>query len=164
MADDFVFEDNTIKVNAALDAAIVAALYEAGGEIHAEVVRKSKVGIVRGGQTKNAWELRVDKDTGEAQIGNPLENALWEEYGTGLEADGGKGRKTGWYIKIGNGKGQIPQAVVDAYHMEVVYGKKGVKFAYTEGKKGKHTLRNAFNTKRSIVKRIIEDAIKEGMK
>ena len=82
------FRDNSIKVKAALNEAIIAYLYEAAGELEAETKRNTRVDT---GNTKNSWSYIVDTNKGEAVIGNPLENAIWEEFGTGeyaLKADG----------------------------------------------------------------------------
>lgn len=95
------FTDNSAAVKAALDEAVIAYLYEAGGEIEAQVKRNSRVGT---GQLKNSWSYRVDESKGETTIGSPLENAIWEEFGTGEYALHGDGRKGGWYYQDDKGK------------------------------------------------------------
>lgn len=95
------FTDNSAAVKAALDEAVKAYLYEAGGEIEAQVKRNSRVGT---GQLKNSWSYRVDESKGETTIGSPLENAIWEEFGTGEYALHGDGRKGGWWYQDDKGK------------------------------------------------------------
>lgn len=95
------FTDNSAAVKAALDDAVKAYLYEAGGEIEAQVKRNTRVGT---GQLKNSWAYRVDESKGETTIGSPLENAIWEEFGTGEYALHGDGRKGGWYYQDDKGK------------------------------------------------------------
>lgn len=90
------FTDNSAQVKAALNEAAVAYLYEAAGELEAQVKRNSRVGS---GQLKNSWTYKVDESKGEAIIGSPLENAIWEEFGTGEYALHGDGRKGGWYYQ-----------------------------------------------------------------
>lgn len=92
------FTDNRIKVEAALDDAVIAFLYEAAGEVEAQTKRAQT--RVDTGQTKGAWTHHVDEDKGEAVIGNPLENAIWEEYGTGEYALKGNGRKSRGFIRM----------------------------------------------------------------
>ena len=46
----------------------------------------------------------MDESKGETTVGNPLENAIWEEFGTGEFAINGDGRKGGWYYKDEEGK------------------------------------------------------------
>lgn len=95
------FKDNSAAVKAALDAAVIAYLYEAGGELEAQVKRNSRVGT---GQLKNSWAYKVDESKGECVIGSPLENAIWEEFGTGEYALHGDGRKGGWWYQDDKGK------------------------------------------------------------
>lgn len=90
------FTNNSAQVKAALDDACKAYLYEAGGELEAQVKRNSRVGS---GQLKNSWTYKVDESKGECTVGSPLENAIWEEFGTGEYALNGDGRKGGWYYK-----------------------------------------------------------------
>lgn len=131
------FRDNRIQVKAALNEATIAGLYTAAGEIEARVKRNTRVDT---GQTKNSWQYEVDESAGEATIGNPLENAIWEEFGTGEYALGGNGRKGGWSYKDQKGK----------WH-------------HTTGKKPTRAFHKAFTEGKAIVQRIINEAIKEGM-
>lgn len=94
------FTDNSAKVKATLNDAAIAYLYEAAGEIEAQVKRNSRVGT---GQLKNSWSYRVDEADGVATVGSPLENAIWEEFGTGEFAVNGDGRKGGWSYQDENG-------------------------------------------------------------
>ena len=87
------FEDNTIEVLGEIDAQINIALEECAGALESRVKRNTRV---KTGQTKNAWSNYVDDEKHIAYIGNPLENAIWEEYGTGEYALNGNGRKGGW--------------------------------------------------------------------
>jgi len=94
------FTDNSARVIAALDDAVKAYLYEAGGELEAQVKRNTRVGT---GQLKNSWTYKVDESKGECVVGSPLENAIWEEFGTGEYALHGDGRKGGWYYQDDKG-------------------------------------------------------------
>ena len=87
------FEDNSIRVKEALNEAIIAYLHEAAGEVEAQVKRNPRVDT---GETKGSWTYRVDEGKKEATIGSGLENAIWEEFGTGEYAAEGNGRKGGW--------------------------------------------------------------------
>lgn len=95
------FTDNSAQVKGALNDAVIAYLHEAGGELEAQVKRNSRVGS---GQLKNSWTYEVDESKGVTTIGSPLENAIWEEFGTGEYALKGNGRKGGWYYQDENGK------------------------------------------------------------
>ena len=75
-----VFEDFTIQVQNAMDDKINAALEECAGEMESQVKRNTRVDT---GQLKSSWQHQVDNDEHKAVIGSPLENAIWEEFGTG---------------------------------------------------------------------------------
>lgn len=87
------FEDYSMQVKAALNNAIIAFLHEAAGEVESQVKRNTPVDT---GQLKGSWDYKVDEHKGEAVIGSPLENAIWNEFGTGQYALHGDGRKTPW--------------------------------------------------------------------
>lgn len=122
MANDVVFEDNSIKIKSAIADRVEAALEECAGELESQVKRNSRVDT---GKTKNSFMHKV---TGsvliehyEATIGSSDENAIWEEFGTGEFALHGDGRKGGWSYEDENGvwhrtKGKRPsRAFYNAY-------------------------------------------------
>ena len=76
------FTDNTAKIKAALSEGVIGFLHEAGGEIQAQTQRNSRVDT---GQTKGSYKYMVDegKDESTVAVGSDLENAIWEEFGTG---------------------------------------------------------------------------------
>ena len=95
------FKDNSLKVKAALNEKTIAWLHEAAGEIESQSKRNTRVDT---GQLKNSWANTVDESNGIATVGSPLENAVWEEFGTGEYALHGDGRKTAWTYKDRKGK------------------------------------------------------------
>lgn len=64
------FKNNSAKVKAAMNEKAIAWLYEASGELEAQVKRNTAVGT---GQLKNSWTYKVNESKGEATIGSPLE-------------------------------------------------------------------------------------------
>ena len=90
------FTDNSVQVMDALNDKAVAYLYAASGELEAQVKRNSRIGS---GQLKNSWAHRVDENNLSSTVGSPLENAIWDEFGTGEYALHGDGRKGGWYYQ-----------------------------------------------------------------
>lgn len=95
------FQDNSIKVISALQDECIAFLYEAGESLAGQVADNSRVGS---GQLKGSWQNKVDEGELKATVGSPLENAIWEEFGTGEYALYGNGRKGGWHYQDENGK------------------------------------------------------------
>ena len=91
------FKDYTPEVKGAIGKLAYQALEEVCGELESQVKRNTAVDT---GQTKNAWSHRILASSNGTEfrgiVGNPLENAIWEELGTGEYALNGDGRKGGW--------------------------------------------------------------------
>lgn len=128
------FEDNRIECKKALGGAAIAFLHEIGGEFVSQTARNSRV---KTGQTKGSWDYVVDEGELQVTIGSPLENAIWEEFGTGEYALNGDGRKGGWYYvdEMGNGH-------------------------FTHGKKPNRALWKAFETLKPIIQAAMEEKLK----
>lgn len=131
------FENNSIEVKSAMESAVISYLHEAAGELEAQVKRNTRVDT---GQTKNAWNYAVDESKSEAVVGNPLENAVWEEFGTGEYAINGDGRKGGWYYR--DAKGQRH---------------------FTKGKRPSRALQKAFTSLKTALIRRAEEVLKARM-
>ena len=83
----------------------------------------------------------VDESKCEGKIGSNLENAIWEEFGTGEYALHGDGRKGGWVYKDAKGN-----------------------FHYTRGKTPNRPLNNAFTALKSKLIKRYEDILRSKMK
>lgn len=94
------FEDYSDEVIATFKGLIIEWLYEVIGEFKSQVQRNTRVDT---GQLKSSWDTDVDENNYVAQVGSPLQNAIWEEFGTGQYAINGNGRKTSWAYKDRNG-------------------------------------------------------------
>ena len=160
MSTEVKFVSNAIEVIGKVSDAVNIWLEEASGELEAQAKRNTSVGKVAGGNTKQNWKHKVDDEKHEAVVGNMLETAIWLELGTGNYAINGDGRKGGWYIPIGEGKGQISQKVVDAYGFKVVHGN-DIDFAYTTGMKPQRPLHNAVETQKPKLQRRLIQVLKE---
>ena len=131
---DIIFEDFTMKVLNAIADKANQALEEAASEIESEAKRNTRVAS---GQTKNNWQHFVDDVQHEATIGNPMENAIWEEFGTGEYAVNGDGRKGGWTYQDEKGE-----------------------FHHTHGKKPTRALQRAFDSKKKEAISHIQNVMK----
>ena len=90
-------------------------------------------------ETANAWTYEVDEAAKTATIGNPLENAIWEEFGTGEYALNGDGRKdVPWFYVDYKGEGH-----------------------WTKGKKPRRHLYKAMTAKKSQIKQSFTLRMKE---
>lgn len=130
------FEDHSIQVKRELDDIAKKWLYLAAGEVAAQTKKKTRVDT---GQLKNSWTYKVDQAAGKAVVGSPLENAIWEEFGTGQYAIHGDGRKTAWVYETPDGKHYT-----------------------TTGKKPSRAFAHAFSTSRMKLQNLLE-AMLRGM-
>lgn len=128
------FTDNRIEVKDVLESAAIAFLNEAAGEVQSAAQRNSRV---KTGQTRGSYEYQVDESSLEAEVGSGLENAIWEEFGTGEYALNGDGRKGGWTYRDEKGE----------YH-------------HTFGKTPNRPLYNAFVATRDKIIKIAEEKFK----
>ena len=123
-----VFKDFTKIVLDKIQETGETFLEEVGGEIESQTKRNTKVDT---GKTKGSWEHIVNADKMEVQIGSRYQNALWEEFGTGIYALNGDGRKNKWVYK----------------------SPKDGKFYATVGKKPRRALYRAYNSKKNVIVR-----------
>ena len=119
------FEDFSAQCKKVITGTAIAFLYEVGSMLQRQAANNTRVGT---GETAGKWDYIVDEDNEQVFIGNPLQNALWEEFGTGEYALKGNGRKGGWNYQDDNGK----------WH-------------HTYGKTPTRALHNAFETKKSAI-------------
>ena len=130
------FQDFSMEVKAALEGAVEQFLEEAGSEMESQTMRNQT--RVDTGQTKGGWTYVVEDK--KVTIGNPLENSLWEEFGTGEYSIKG-GRKGGWVYR----------------------DKRTGKFYKTRGKTALRPLHNAFTANKSKIIRRAEQILKGRM-
>lgn len=104
------FTDNSVAVRNALNDAVIAYLYEAGGELETQTKRNSTQGRKYGNiQATNLWKYNVDESKKEAKVGSPYEAGFWEELGTGEYALNKDGRKGWWVYVEGSGSARSNQ-------------------------------------------------------
>lgn len=137
MAAKVEFQDFSIQVKDALEDAVAEFLHEAGATLQRQAANNTRIGT---GETAGKWDYIVDEGDGVCTVGNPLQNAIWEEFGTGEFAYYGNGRKGGWHYKDENGK----------WH-------------HTYGKTPTRALHNAFVTKKAAIIRRAEQILKGRM-
>ncbi len=134
---------NNIKINIslnkvcnAMDGAVENALEEAISELEAQTKKNTKV---KTGKTKASWQHKVDSKKSEAYVGSNYENAIWEEFGTGI------------YAQKGNGRKDVPW----------VYQDESGKWHRTSGKKPRKALQRAFNSTKNSIKAFFEERFKD---
>ena len=152
MALKIKFVDYSAKVTAELDEATFNFLEEAGSTVEDRVKKLTRVDS---GKTRDKWDHVVDKAGLKVTVGNPLENAIWEERGTGEYALYGKGRKGGWWIPAKKLDPRTIGLFESKYNfIKSVDEDTGEAFYFTRGKKGTRALHKAFkNSKGEITKK-----------
>lgn len=152
------FDDYSIFVTNEMDGAIEEFLIKASSVVQAAVQRNQRADT---SDLRSKWEIRVDMSSKEAVIGNPEENSLWEEFGTGEHSTEG-GRIGAWYVPVE----AVTGTKKPSYNGEVivVYGKGGQAFYKTNGKDATHALQKAYDAKKGTVKRLAEKYLKSHMK
>ena len=152
------FEDNRVEMKNALNQKGIAFLYEAKESLVTQTVRNTPTGS---GDLKRSFsnDSYVDETNLIAYIGSSLEHSIWVEMGTGEYVVKGNGRRGGWWIPVGSGKGQISLASAQKYGWnKVIRNKQGnPTFVFTYGMKPKRMLYKAYQIKR---KKIQEQANK----
>lgn len=142
------FRDFSVKVKAALDEESIAWLHECANEVASQAKRNCTTGEDYSAQLRGSYDNVVNEGKGEAQIGSPLEQAYWEEWGTGEHAAHGDGRQ-GWWVFVkgqesGTG-GKTYKTKVEAEDAASFLRKvKGLDAYATNGREPNYTLENAF--------------------
>lgn len=154
------FTDNSIKCREMIESAGIAWLHEACGEVEEQTKRNYKRAS---GGTAGSFRYKVDEASLTGYVGSDHENAIWEEYGTGEYALNGDGRKSGWWIKVGSGKNQIPRAVAEKYRwVKVRKDKNGnLTYVFTKGKKPRRPFFKAFSSLKGAIRRRAEEILGE---
>ena len=80
----------------------------------------------------------VKTDESKVYVGTPVDYAVYNEYGTGIYAEGGKGRKTPWFYVDAHGEGH-----------------------WTHGMKPIHMFKNGIGDHLSEFKQIAENELKK---
>lgn len=161
MADGVEFHDFSIQVKDALESACISFLHEAAGELEAQTKRNfDQLSGQWHAQQKNAWEYHVDESKLEATVGNPMQQAIWTEFGTGEYAANGDGRKGYWvYVKGDEGSANVSTGgksytLEEAKRIVAMMRADGLDAHLTKGQKPKRPFQNAFTTvKPKIIKR-----------
>ena len=140
------FTDNSVKVKADLEKALIAFLREASAEVKTQAERFTPTGSA---QLKRSWDTVIDQAKMQAIIGNTLEYAIYQELGTGEYALEGKGRKGYWvYVKYSDtgkmSKSSKSYTLAEARRIMAMLRADGLEAYYTKGTRPKRMLYKSF--------------------
>lgn len=166
------FIDHSIEVKAALNDVTIAKLYEAANAVASHAKRNCTTRSEDSGMLAESYRADVDDGKGVAQIGTPLEEGFWEEFGTGTHADmqknGGKPGREGWWIYTPGSDGPEgyksnvyptkEDAEIMAAYIRKRYGHDAV---VTNGRKPNYTLEKAFIANEPKIQKLFETGLKE---
>lgn len=176
MAGNVKFEDYSIEIIGELNEATKAALHEIAGEIVSHAQRNAST---EGWTSSERTQLRdsyaaneENIDDGIVQVGTPLEQGFWEEFGTGSHAatgkNGGKPGRPGWWIYTPghtspSGKKSRTYATEEeaeemAEYIRKEYGKTAI---VTNGREPSYTLENAYIANRAFAEKKTAEILKE---
>ena len=162
---DVEFIDFSAEVIEGMEAALIAGLHEAAGELEAMTVRNSRQGHKYGSlQATALWDKMVDEASLTAMVGSPHEAGYWEEFGTGSHALNGDGRK-GWWVYVegqesGKGGKSYSSKAEAEEAAEFLRKVKGLDAYATNGIDPNRPLHRAFQAGEPIVQAILGDKLK----
>lgn len=161
---DVEFTDNSVKVKAALNDAIIAYLYEAGGALKSQTKKNTSNRDYGKQDVKNSWKYNVNESAMETTVGSNLEASYWEEFGTGEHALYHNGRKGWWVYVEGNdspGTNQEMYTKEQAMAIAASMRKSGLDAHATNGHTPNRPLFTAFTMKKNSLIRRFSSIIKE---
>ena len=160
------FEDFSFEVKAALDETTTSWLYTWSEEIASQARTDCAMDGNAGDQLRGSYKNDVNETQGEAKIGSPLEQAYWEEWGTGSHAAHKNGRK-GWWVYVkdgprGNG-GKTYSSQKEAESIAASMRADGLQAFATNGREPNYTLERAFDRVKPKAIKDLEKKLKEKM-
>ena len=102
----YKFIDHSDEVNRQLDSAIEAALEAIWNQAVSHAKNNiTEAGRVDTGALRNSISHHVEESEKAVYVGTNVEYAIYNEFGTGIYAEGGRGRKTPWSYVDAKGQG-----------------------------------------------------------
>ena len=117
MTFDFTLTDHSEEVKAALTLQAKAALEAVGNQAVSYAKQNiAKAGRIATGNLQNSISHLVMDDT--VYVGTNVYYAIYNEFGTGIYAEGGKGRKTPWRYVDEAGVGHTTHGMVGIHFLK----------------------------------------------
>ena len=169
------FHDYSATVKKQIRGVAIRWLLETANELVSQVKRTvSTKGWTNAERTslRDSYDYVISEEDGTAKVGSTLEQAYWEEFGTGSYADtsknGGREGRPGWWIYTpddndapegyqSNEYATEEDAKEMAAYIQAAYGKKAV---VSNGREPNYTLEKAFIKVKDKQIRRLEDELK----
>lgn len=166
MANNVKLQDFRMDVKAQLNAATIAWLYETSSEIASRAKRNCSRGEEYSSQLRANYKNLVKDEKGEAYIGSTMEQAFWEEFGTGEHADtkknGGKEGRKGWWVYKDGYTGKGGPVLTEAEAKAIEASSDGSVHA-TNGRVPNYTLEKAYTSYKEKAKLKLETILGENL-
>lgn len=163
------FKDNSSEFAERMDRACEKALNDVGlqavsyaKKIITEEIPRNTSGTSTGA-LRNSMTHEVQMSEKCVIIGTNAKHAIYNEYGTGVYAEGGTGKQGYWvYVPGGGGRTGTPKAYTEekARQIVAILKSKGIDAHMTKGMKAIHFLKRAVEDNRNEYKSIIRDGLK----
>ena len=166
------FRDFSFQVKAKIDETTLNWLEGTANEIVSQAQRNTSTeGWTNGERTslRDSYSYELNRSKGEARIGSPLEQSLWEEFGTGSHADtsknGGREGRKDWWVYV---SGQEPReqesehyTKEEAMAVAASMRERGLDAHATDGREPNYTLEKAFEKVKPKAVAQLEKKLKE---
>jgi hypothetical protein len=157
------FTNNSVQIKEMLQQKGIAWLYEACGELEAQTKQNMPPGGDYYTQQKNSWKYNVDEREMVGKVGNPLEAALWTEFGTGEHSIAPKGGRKGYWVYVKEDDitlgtsyhytGGKQYTLEEAKKAVAMLRSQGLDAHYTKGQSAKRPLFRAYTALKTPLKR-----------
>jgi len=140
--NNLVYESNLTNCKSAIKEATENGLDALALYIRDQAVRNiTSTHLVDTGNLRSSVNYSVDVPNKTASVGTNVEYAIYTEFGTGIYAENGLGRKTPWFYTDSKGQGHI-----------------------TRGMKPRRWLRDAFERNHEQMKKVYMTAYNDKLK
>lgn len=170
---DFKFHDYAPQVKLKIHDIAIAWLHTWAGETASQAKRNTSTeGWTNDERTslRDSYGYVVDEAKQEAQVGTPMEQGFWEEFGTGSHADtaknGGKQGRQDWWVYT---PGQEPTEKESTHYKDETEAKAAAAFIKekygkeahaTNGREPNYTLEKSFIFVKPKAIRDLQDKLK----
>lgn len=136
------FKDFSARIKAAADEVGVAWLHKWSNSIASKAKDTCQLDGDAGTDLRKSYRADVNSGKGEAFVGSPLEQAYWEEFGTGEHAVKEPHRR-GWWVYKDGYEGGGGKVLTERQAKAMARASDGSVHA-TDGRDPSYTLENAF--------------------
>lgn len=163
------FEDFSDQVKGAIESEIIGWLNDAGAVLIKATTRNTPNGTWYSEIVKK-WEYKVDEEKLEAVVGNPFEQSLWVEFGTGEFSVSPKGGRKGYWVYVKDGANNLTRnyaynggkqyTLEEAKKIVAMMRSEGLDAHLTRGQQPHRPLQTAFNTKKPALLKNLQGRMK----